>query len=348
MTFKLQFLNEKGGYQFVSCQDTKIFDCVNTFTNYTMRELSPCYVAQTQLGEFFKIENLHCKLKDPIAMNGCSNNSGKRKKNIQQKCWCNLFKQLIEHGHGRISFILHDINGCGLRMNIAGLFSDKFYSMTTPEERLLHWRIATVKLVMTYEYVFHDAEPINIVMKDYNDNYNTYVSKPQYALWDSKVSFITDFIPEKMNISHHNLDYHYTFHNCLAPYTTAFKLQCDGDDEHCWCAALNSLRSTGKAFLDITILPTVESINKENGTLRLKINRCYDGNLKFEVEFLIDESSYKFKQKKYTRFNNQYFGGRYGYGSDGDDYADVDDDDDDDDPSFNQLGDLFSNRINDY
>lgn len=342
-TFKLQFLNEKGGYQFVSCQNKKmIFECVNTFTNYTMSQLSPCYVAQTQSGEFFKIENLHCKLKNPITMNGCSNNSAKRKNNTQQKCWCNLFKKLIEHGQGRISFILHDVNGYGLRMNIDGLFEDKFYPMTTPEERLLYWRIATVKLVMTYEYVSFNAEPINIVMEDYIDNHNNYVSKPLYVLWNSKISFIANFIPERMKISHHNLDYHYTFYNCLAPFATAFKLPCDGDDEHCWCAALNSLRSTGKAYLDITILPTVESVNKENGTLRLIITRCYDGNLKFELEFLIDEAPYKFKSHKYTR----HFGGYTiydSYGSDGDDY-----DDGDDDTSFSQLGDLFSNRINDY
>lgn len=339
--------NKPGCLETVSFNHTSIESGKNWWTGYDLDCLFPFFIMRTPYDNFFKIEDLRCKITNPLTMDSCihKNTSEKRSKNYQ-KCWCSLIQQIIENGSGNTVFILRNMHGHGIIMNIYGTIHRKCkYNHSTPEIRLTNWRFLETYIEACYSYITVDEEQISLNLYHYPNSRGrivTIVDKTYYPqLWDNTINFTSKFLPEKFVVTHKNLMYVFTKSNCLISYELHYKDECDEDIENCWCDELNSIRSTGECLSEVVMSPCKSSHNPYPGIARffIKRNESDPSLLDIRVRFIFNDSKYRFKQN--LRFKPQLYN-RYNYGSDTDEYEESDDDG----SSFHPN--LFSNRTDDF
>jgi hypothetical protein len=245
---------------------------------------------------------------------------------------------MIDTGAGQTQFVLTNIHGHGICMNITSKFTDDSeYDLSSKEKRLLHWVNAPIFFDAHFERLKLTPDIITIDLETYSTDDQTITSKPVNSLWNTSVNFYTNFLPEKMTITHLNLSYELSFRcNCLTAYDIYFKEPCGEDEDTCWCDTINAIRSRGEATVDVVITPTKNSINRENAMITLKIKKTNkDKCLNIDAKFIIDEKTFQFKPEiSFRRRPSQYYRHRYHRSSD-DEY----------DP---EMASLFNSRFDDF
>jgi hypothetical protein len=278
-------------------------DCKSWWSGYVLSELFPYLVLKSPSDSFHKIENLRCNISNPLTMNTCSHNKAKQQvSQHHQKCWCDLIRQMIENGTGNTRFILRNMNGHGIAMNISCKIWKCTYQHSTLEERLTNWKDLTTYINVQYSLLPVDKDIITIKQIYYvDDTKKMNIIKSDHELselWFNSIEFTTRFLPEDFKVTHQNLSYKFIKYNCLIANDLDSKDLCGDDPDSCWCDVINMLRSTGSAVTDIELSPCSGSYNQHPAIVRfsIKVNPSNPDLLNIKMKFIFDETKYKFKQ----------------------------------------------------
>ncbi|MEX0597733.1 MAG: hypothetical protein WD512_14675 [Candidatus Paceibacterota bacterium] len=310
--YKLQY-QETDQHNRLGKMDMLTFDAFGSddgtswWSGYLLSELFSYLVLKSPSDTFFKIENLRCIIGNPLTMDKCLNyKANNQRVPHHQKCWCDLIRQMIENGTGNTRFILRNMNGHGIAMNISCKISKSTYEHSTVEARLTNWKYLTTFINVQYSILPVDKDIITIKQIYYVDDkrkINITKSDHQFSeLWFNSIEFTTKFLPEDFRLIHQNLSYKFIKYNCLIANDLDSKDLCE-DPDRCWCDVINMLRSTGSAVTDIEMSPSSDSYNQHPAIVRffIKVNPTNPDLLNIKIKFIFDETKYKFKQNMHFR-----------------------------------------------
>ena len=300
-TTRLEFKNTKGDYY-------KIWDYkyVNetrfTFEGYKLAGLFTTFRLDA-CANYYMIEDLLCCEADWMTGLGCNNlyltdNNDKK----CMRCWCRFGRDIIDNREANTTFILRDEDGNGCAIHIYGYISlgkSSKKRLTNREERIVQYDNLNIYMESSFKLLNTDVSEKEVRIKfiDIRSNKFSYRCHPTNSLWDFEVKINGTSLPKLLWTTYKKLKFHTEVRVCCldSKGSVTGKTPCSSD-KPCWCGFLNFLRSCGKAYQRIKLVPSEGSSVRHNAWLEIWATRSKESkSIDVKLRFDIDDKYWKFQ-----------------------------------------------------